>query len=314
MKKKVNFIIPYFGKFPNYMQLYLNSCAKNPDFHWTLFTDDYDKYFYPDNVKVVHTTFEEIKKSIQEKFDFPIILKRPYKLCDMKPMYGYLFEEYNVDYDYWGYCDVDVILGNLKEFITDEILIYDKLFTQGHMTLMKNSPKINRLFMTPINGQEYYKTVLQSQDSYNFDEDFLDKININTICRQQGIEIWENAMIADIYTKSSDFRRITNEGIERKSKNYYVWNNGKLFRQIKVTNKWFAEEYMYIHLQKRNMKVNVSLDSLIFKIIPNEFALIEINKEDIGIKDDIVKVKNVNLHYFKIRFKNLKIKLKRRFM
>lgn len=62
MERKVNFIIPYFGTFPNYMQLFLNSCATNKSFQWTIITDNYTVYNYPNNVKIVYTTFEELKK------------------------------------------------------------------------------------------------------------------------------------------------------------------------------------------------------------------------------------------------------------
>ena len=35
---KAIFIIPYFGHFNNYFQLFLNSCAYNRDFDWLIFT------------------------------------------------------------------------------------------------------------------------------------------------------------------------------------------------------------------------------------------------------------------------------------
>lgn len=49
MYKKI-FIVPYFGKFPNYFQLILNSCEKNSDFNWLIITDIEGEYNYPKNV------------------------------------------------------------------------------------------------------------------------------------------------------------------------------------------------------------------------------------------------------------------------
>lgn len=311
--KSVNFIIPYFGEFPNYMQLYLNSCKKNPEFHWTIITDNLKKYDYPENVKVVYKTFEEVQRLVRSKFNFQVEINQPYKFCDMKPMYGYIFEDYNKGFDFWGYCDVDMILGDLKSFINDEMLSYDKVFTQGHMTIMRNSDEMNTLFMRKIGGNELYKTVLQSENSFNFDEDFLDVVNINTICRDNHISIWEEETIADIYTKASGFRRVLSSGFEKRSLNYYLWNDGKLIRRIKRGGNWYSEEYMYIHLQKRKMKVSIGLESTYFKIIPNEFAKLEISLDKIGQLDDNVKTKNINLHYFRLRFNNLKKKMRRRF-
>ena len=54
----------------------------------------------PKNVKVIKSTFEDIRNIIQSKFDFKIILDQPYKLCDYKPSYGYVFEEYIKEYDF----------------------------------------------------------------------------------------------------------------------------------------------------------------------------------------------------------------------
>lgn len=312
MQVKINFIIPYFGKFPNYMQLFLNSCAYNPGFTWTIITDNRKSYQYPDNVRVVYKTFDEIRRVIRNKFDFNVALEKPYKLCDIRPMYGYLFPEYNVGFDFWGYCDVDMILGNLEHFITDEMLTYEKIFTQGHMTIMRNTAKMNELFMVPLDGNPYYEEVLMSEKSFNFDEDFMNRPNINSICRQEGIAIWEESTIADIYTKSSDFRRVTENGFEKKSQNYYVWDGGKLYRQIKHGGIWNTEEYMYIHLQKRNMTVSILENPKTYKIIPNEFSRLEIKISDIGHKDELVKCKNPNMHYFKIRSRNLKTKIAER--
>ena len=51
MKKKICFIIPYFGNFKNYFQLFLNSCRLNSDINWLIITDNKDEYDYPKNVK-----------------------------------------------------------------------------------------------------------------------------------------------------------------------------------------------------------------------------------------------------------------------
>lgn len=309
---KVNFIIPYFGNFPNYMQLFLNSCEKNLDFNWTIITDNIFSYKCPKNVRVIRTTFEELISFVRSKFDFEIAFNKPYKLCDMKPMYGYLFEEYNQGYEYWGYCDVDIILGRLNNFITKEALEYDKLFTNGHMTLMKNNDQMNRLFMKPINGVLLYKKVLQTEKSCNFDEDFLDVININTICRENNINVYSKDCIADIYTKSSNFRRVKSEGVEPITRSYYIWDDGVLYRRIRIKGKWFSEEYMYIHLQKRKMTISISENEKLYKIIPNEFAELEIDYRTNKVREDKIKCKNFNLQYFRIRCKNLLIKIKSR--
>ena len=67
-----------------------------------------------------------MKQMIQEKFDYDISICEPHKLCDYKPAYGYIFEQYISEYKFWGHCDIDTIMGDLNEFITDDLLeLYD---------------------------------------------------------------------------------------------------------------------------------------------------------------------------------------------
>ena len=121
--KLIGFIIPYFGRFNNYFQLFLNSCKYNTDCDWIIFTDDKRNFNYPDNVSVYYCSFDRIQNLFRSKFDFEIRIERPYKLCDFRPAYGYIFEEYLKGYKYWGYCDVDLIWGNIKHFINATLLV-----------------------------------------------------------------------------------------------------------------------------------------------------------------------------------------------
>lgn len=47
MKKLL--IVLWFGKFPNYFELYLDSCSHNRSWNWMIFTDqDVDEYSVPE--------------------------------------------------------------------------------------------------------------------------------------------------------------------------------------------------------------------------------------------------------------------------
>lgn len=37
--KSIIIIVPYFGEFPNYFQLFLNSCKYNESINWVIITD-----------------------------------------------------------------------------------------------------------------------------------------------------------------------------------------------------------------------------------------------------------------------------------
>ena len=62
--KTIAYFIPYFGKLPESVNMWLLSCKMNPTVNWVLVTDDKTQYNYPDNVKVVYCTYEDFKNTI----------------------------------------------------------------------------------------------------------------------------------------------------------------------------------------------------------------------------------------------------------
>ena len=176
--KTINIIIPYFGKFPNYFQLFLNSCVCNRTIVWTIITDNTESYMYPSNVKKVHMSFEDVQQLIRSKFDFELAINSVHKLCEFKPAYGFIFDDFVKGYDFWGYGDLDLIYGDIRSFLSEKILSYDKIFTLGHFSLIKNTYEINRLFMKPLEETKLYRIAFSSDDNYNFDEEFKGNMDI----------------------------------------------------------------------------------------------------------------------------------------
>lgn len=314
--KSIVFIIPYFGKFPSGFQVFLDSCRNNEKVDWLIFTDNNSEYIFPKNVHVISTTFKELQDRIKSKFDFSPSIYKPYKLCDYKPIYGYLFEEYIQQYDYWGHCDVDMVFGDIRKFVTEEILNeYKKIFFLGHCTIFKNTPDNNRMFLQKIEGRERYKEILLSTENQSFDEEF--KCSINNIYNLYKQKVFYEDYSANIFTKSSDFK-ITkwdfsqgNYLVEKKKKVLYIWKNGALIQYVFKNKKYTKREYLYIHLQSRKMKCDKYIQGCnIFKIIPNSYESLSIEdfKEEKLYK---VKRKHFNMHYFKLRSKNLLIKAKK---
>ena len=309
--KTINIIIPYFGEFPNYYQLFLNSCACNGTVDWTIITDNTKAYQYPPNVHRVEMSFKDILCVIKEKFDFDITINSVHKLCEFKPAYGYIFNNLVRGYDYWGYGDMDLIYGDMREFLTDEILSYDKVFTLGHLSLLRNTDEINRLFMKSINGKELYKEAFSRGENYNFDEDFMDKLNINTIFRKYGYSVWDKSFAADIYTKSNRFLLDLGDGKTEKNKEaFFVWNNGRLVRFSMEDTNVIKNDYLYIHLQKRKMNVRIEPSNMIYKIIPNSFDDLEVEFDSVKKNFQNIKKRRFNNQYFRIRYKNIKSKIK----
>lgn len=311
-------ILPYYGKFPNYFQLFLNSCAANDDFDWLIFTDDRTQYDYPVNVHVRYETFADMQTRVRDAFDFHPVIEQPYKLCDLKPMYGYLFEQYLAGYEFWGHCDCDLIFGDLSKFITDELLsTYDKIFPVGHLSLYRNTEENNRRFMLELDGRLIYREVLTSSRGYTFDESYL-STNINRIYQTHGFPIYMRDHSGNTVAKSDTFR-ITRYDTELgtflsepEMRAIYVWDQGSITRSFMRLGTFMQQELMYMHFQRRDMRVAYPTSprqSVRYQIMPGSFrplpveSVTEQNFRSIAWKDekDVWKHR-VNIGVGEVRF------------
>lgn len=311
MEKKGVFIIPYYGSFENYHKFFLESCGHNPDYDWLFITDNKEDYDYPTNVKKITLPFSELVRLVQSKFSTQVELKYAYKLCDLRPMYGYIFEDYIKSYQFWGHCDTDMIFGRISDFITnDDLDTYDKIGKLGHFTMYRNCKRINEAFKLPLNGKNRYVEVLTNPNNCSFDEEH--NKSINNIFESYHFSIMPKTFEAGLYTKTSNFRlNFLNDdwtySIEKKKKNIFIWDNGKLKRYVLNQGVLEMQEYLYIHFQSRKMKVrNNNKDT--FKIIPNSFDDLEFDEIT---PSHFPKSKHFNFHYFTLRTYNLFVKVKR---
>ena len=113
---KIAVITAYYGNLPGFFNAWLRSAQANSDIDFYLVTDT-DTDFLPSNVKKLPFSFEGFRQLIETKLGRSVKLEKPYKICDYRPMYGVVFEDYLKDYDYWAYADMDVVFGNIRKFI-----------------------------------------------------------------------------------------------------------------------------------------------------------------------------------------------------
>lgn len=289
MKYKIALVLPYFGRFNNYFQLFLNSCKCNPEIDFLIYTDDETSYDYPKNVILRRMFFEDFKKIIQNNFDFPISLTTPYKLCDFKPTYGEVLKHELAGYDFWGHCDCDLIWGKITDFISDTLLeSYDKLFSRGHLTIYRNSPEVNSLYRQQTIFD--YKAILSSTKSYAFDE----WGGVSKVWEKVGKSQYDDLIFDDIICGLKSMRTTKEYRIasfspyhgeqENQSKYYYMMKHiawaheqqtEKLYRLWINHGKIEKEEVLYIHLQKRKMKFDFLVESSDYMIASNRFISAE---------------------------------------
>lgn len=168
--KTICLIIPYFGKEPDYFHLFMLSAGANKTIDFFFLTDQNIESSF-ENVKMIQTSFQSIQEKAKHILGKDIVLTEPYKLCDYKPTYGILFQDMIQSYDFWGYCDVDLILGDLRKWLTEERLTqFDKLYYSGHLTLYRNCHELNNLFYRIQKGYADYRTAFHTKYPCHFDE------------------------------------------------------------------------------------------------------------------------------------------------
>lgn len=170
--KKVCLINVFFGKYPWYFDFFIKSCKSNPQFQFLLFSDQSEPMKYPKNVTQIKFSLQDFNRLATKKLNLPIDVKVAYKICDFKPAFGVIFEDFIKEYDFWGNTDIDIIFGRIGEFVNDEMLCtYDVIsarndYPTGSFMIYKNEPNINGLFKK---SKDYVK-VFTSLKHFCFDE------------------------------------------------------------------------------------------------------------------------------------------------
>lgn len=169
---KICVLICYFGEWPWYFDYFIHSCKFNLTIDFVIITDNVYEKQMSANVTIINKTLEEVRLMASKKLGLNVCIDNAYKLCDLKPAYGLIFSELLSGYDFWAQSDIDIIYGDIRAFMNDEILSsYDFIsvrhdYTTGCFALYKNNSLINNLFK---NSADYVK-IFTSSEHFCFDE------------------------------------------------------------------------------------------------------------------------------------------------
>jgi len=283
MKDKIIIVIPYFGKLPNWFQTFLLSAEKTKIVDFLLITDDKRNFDYPSNFEVVYKEFKEIQDLFYNKIG-KVYLEHPYKLCEYRPCYGFVFQEFIEGYSFWGHSDIDVIYGDIDKYLNEiNYLQYEKIFNLGHFTIYKNELKINTLFKNKFKNNFPkicdFDFVKQTTYACHFDE-----LGINFISKRSGIKFYDSKFCKNV---NMNYNNYAVDGGKPKDPELLIYDNGKLYIKRKNSSE---EEFMYLHIQKRKITSNLIPSTKKFIITKDGF--IDINDDydlyfkKYGLNDD----------------------------
>jgi len=152
MKKSIIILIPYFGRWPEWFSLFIETIKRNSTIDFLFYTDCDTSLLDAPNIKVRSLTFSDYVLFANQVTGLNFNPPNAYKLCDLRPLFGYIHRVDFKDYDFYGWCDVDLLFGDIRSFYTDELLAkYDVFSTHshrisGHFALFRNNEKNQTMY------------------------------------------------------------------------------------------------------------------------------------------------------------------------
>ena len=249
----IGVVVCYMGKLPEWFPLWVRSCCENATIDFLLYTDQ-ELEGLPDNIITHRMTLNRLQKRFSQILGFACSLEAPYKLCDYKVLYGEAFQEDLKDYDFWGHCDLDMVFGDLRKFITEDILkSFDRIFEVGHLSLYRNCSRINRLYREEGALFPWHK-VFREKNYCGFDE----HTGMTRICEINQVRTYRKVVCADIDPHYRAFYMMDEDSVngEMAVKNYrhqiFVWDQGRTWQIcLDESGRLQQREVSYIHFMRK---------------------------------------------------------------
>lgn len=150
-KARVALVVVYTGQWPRWCQLFFDSVGRNPVIDLVLVCSESPPCPPPANVHAVRLTVDELAARFSAATGLKLNSVTGHKLCDFRPFFGLAFEDFLRGYDFWGFCDVDMVFGDLSKLLTPDFLDEVDVFSAhdrqlvGHFTIIRNNERMNRL-------------------------------------------------------------------------------------------------------------------------------------------------------------------------
>ena len=184
---------PYFGRMPPWFPLTALSFAANPTITFVLVGDHFPRQGYHWNVAIERMNWSAFAAHVSTVFNVPLKWARECegdhcgrvsKASDLKPYMGALFPQYLRGATWWGWMDMDLILGNIRAFLPSRADMLCpmwpnsiNLVTWGPLTLFRTSALLAARYTnrttaatTPFLLSRRWREVLQNRDHYAFEE------------------------------------------------------------------------------------------------------------------------------------------------
>jgi glycosyltransferase involved in cell wall biosynthesis len=268
---RIYIFVAYYGSFPNYFQLYLDSLANNTDCLTVFLVTDIDmsSYTCPENLIIIFMPKADLQarvsKFIEEGYQQKVapenLLVDNYKIVDIKIIYPILFDDLMKEYkvtekDFVGWGDIDLIYGKMSNFInfSDNYGIIGGW--HGHFTAIKNETEFKNNYKQV---HDYLSILTDNSKTYIADEIAYRQPLIDYIEKHKVKMFFTNAHFCDIIPPC--LFHLSRPNWKSYKKNFYdLYNPTKNIQHVHYNKKLVVQyddgtsrEAFYCHIQKRKM-------------------------------------------------------------
>ena len=231
----------YFGSPPPWLPAFLRSCQTNGDVQWLIYSDF--EVPAPPNVAFKHMTLAEFNARASDVVGATITVEPPLvrKICDFKPLYGLMFADDLRGFEWWAYSDLDVIWGDVRRFVTDDLLRTQIVISPrqrklgGHGTFWRNTDANNRTFEIVPDVLAHLTNPHYVRVDENILTNCLRELIGRTSFKARPRIYWEEEM-----TITAQYQK---ELLAREGDWQMVWRDGRAFDAE-------GREVMYLHFHK----------------------------------------------------------------
>lgn len=248
------------------------------------------------------------KLGVELKYDFANTHR---KLADLKPMMGLLFQDLIPPdvYEFWAYGDSDGLFGSFNKLVDLHALsMYDvvsgfpvatgkvqvlggvPLRATGALTLWRNSPKINSLFMRSVNwrsmlldGGLVYAFDEHSRPMHNGEEDMHQVLEFSHDVRQCCMN--HRQPYVKKGTDTAFIAEMMGRFVETKNSTIHItWKRGQGLSVVADGHYGFGEIYkketvevLFLHFLQWKYVCGAELDLALRAVVAGKPSLFEVN-------------------------------------
>jgi hypothetical protein len=247
-ENKIVLVSVWFGKEPACFSVWLKTAAFNSEVDFIVICDFQPAFPPPSNVRIVRETRAEYSTRVSNAFGVSFSLGNAYKLCDQKLFIYSLYSDLLSGYEWFGYCDLDIVWGDLSLDLTPSALKnLDKIGLNAHCSLWR----VSRFegFLRNPKGLADTQKLLDSTRNYALDEHsglsglFADCPKVQLFRHDLNLHPCQGKLVPlDWYHRGRDT---------------IYWEQGRLLWREYTSLGYYETEHSYLHMQKNGFTLEV---------------------------------------------------------